>query len=83
MNETSAGKVLVQGRVVASIARPRKDKRAMTDRQLKHLFEQQERAERALRTINARIAAARRPYAERHNLLIFPSVEAMKRAVGA
>lgn len=53
----------------------------MTDLQLKRLFEQRERAERNLKMIDARISAARRPYAARHGLLAFPSTEAMKRAV--
>lgn len=53
----------------------------MTDRQLRHLFEQRDRAEQALKTIDARINAARRPYAERHGLLMFPSAEAMRKAV--
>lgn len=55
----------------------------MTDKQLRNLFEQRDRAERQLRLIDARISAARRPYAERHGLLAFPSNDAMKRVVSA
>lgn len=53
----------------------------MTDKQIRHLFEQRDRAERALKLIDARISAARRPYAERNGLLCFPSVDAMRKAV--
>jgi len=55
----------------------------MTDSQLARLFQQQERAERELAMIRARIAAARPDYAARHGLLAYPSVETMRKAVGA
>jgi ABC-type enterochelin transport system substrate-binding protein len=55
----------------------------MTDSQLARLFQQQERAERELAMIRARIAAARPEYAARHGLLAYPSVETMRKAVGA
>lgn len=55
----------------------------MTDLQLRKLFEQRDRAERQLRMIDQRISAARRPFAERHGLLAFPSNDSMKRAVSS
>jgi hypothetical protein len=55
----------------------------MTDRQLRNLFEQEKRIERQLAHVRARIAAGRRAYAERNGLLAFPSVDAMKKALGS
>lgn len=55
----------------------------MTDTQLKRLFEQRDRAARALQLIDQRIAAARPDYAKRNGLLAYPSVDAMRRGVGA
>lgn len=54
----------------------------MTDNQLARLFEQRDRAERQLRLIDARIAAARPDYAQRHGLLAYPSFDTMRKAVG-
>lgn len=53
----------------------------MTDTQIARLFAEEQRLERALAVVRARIAGARPEYAARHNLLMFPSVEAMRRAV--
>ena len=53
----------------------------MTDNQLARLFEQRDRAERQLQMIEARIRAARPAFAERHQLLAYPSVDSMRRAV--
>lgn len=53
----------------------------MTDTQIARLFEQEQRLERQLEHVRARIRAARSGYAERHNLLMFPSVDAMRKSV--
>lgn len=53
----------------------------MTDKQLRNLFEQRDRAERQLKMIDARISQERRVFSERHGLLAFPSTDAMRRAV--
>jgi ABC-type enterochelin transport system substrate-binding protein len=55
----------------------------MTDTQLARLFEQRDRAERQLKMIDARIAAARPHYAASRGLLAFPSIDTMRKAVGA
>lgn len=69
-----------QGRGASPINGPAN---SMTDSQLARLFQQQERAERELAMIRARIAAARPGYAARHGLLAYPSVDTMRKAVGA
>jgi hypothetical protein len=53
----------------------------MTDKQISHLFEQQERLERQLALVRARISAARPHYAARNGLLAYPSIEVMRKAV--
>jgi hypothetical protein len=55
----------------------------MTDTQIARLFAQEQRLERELATVRARIRGARPQYAERHGLLAYPSVETMKKAVSA
>jgi hypothetical protein len=53
----------------------------MTDAQIARLFAEEQRLERALAVVRARIAAARAPYAERNHLLMYPSIDAMRKAV--
>ena len=53
----------------------------MTDAQIARLFTEEQRLERALFAVRGRIAAARGPYAERNHLLMYPSVETMRKAI--
>lgn len=53
----------------------------MTDLQIARLFEQEARLERQLVLVRARIAASRRDYAARNGLLVYPSIDVMRKAV--
>ena len=53
----------------------------MTDLQISRLFAEEQRLERALSVVRARIAASRQSYAERNNLLMYPSIDSMRKAV--
>jgi hypothetical protein len=55
----------------------------MTDNQIANLFAQEQRLERQLELVRARIRAARPKFAERHGLLAYPSVDSMRKAVSA
>ena len=53
----------------------------MTDHQIARLFEQESRLERQLALVRARISAARPAFADRHGLIVRPSIDAMRKAV--
>jgi hypothetical protein len=55
----------------------------VTDLQIRRLLEQRDRAEQQLRMIDARIATARRDYADRNGLISPPRIETLRLAVSS
>lgn len=50
---------------------------------LRELFEQEAQLEAGLRLVRAKQAQVRRRYADKHGLLMLPSLEQMRRIVGS